>query len=84
MKYFWINLENSVSRRINLLKEFADNNITEHYRVNAYLGVDDTKRAKESACCRSHLQALTHFLLNHVLDYKIDQPTLAKNSVIYF
>ena len=64
MKYFWINLENAVSRRINLLKEFADNNITEHYRVNAYHSVDDTKRAKESACCRSHLQALTHFLLN--------------------
>lgn len=71
MKYFWINLENSVSRRINLLKEFADNNITEHYRVNAYLSVDDTKRAKESACCRSHLQALTHFLLNTNDEYAL-------------
>jgi GR25 family glycosyltransferase involved in LPS biosynthesis len=71
MKYFWINLENSVSRRINLLKEFADNNITEHYRVNAYLSVDDTKSAKESACCRSHLQALTHFLLNTNDEYAL-------------
>ena len=63
MKYFWINLESAVTRRTNLLKHFADNNITEHYRVNAYPSIDDTKKAKESACCRSHIQAITHFLL---------------------
>lgn len=71
MKYLWINLDNAVTRRNNLLKEFADNNITDHYRVNAYHSVDDTKRSKESACCRSHLQALTHFLLNTNDEYAL-------------
>lgn len=71
MIYFWINLENAVSRRNNILKQFTDNNIMEHYRVNAYLSIDDTKREKESACCRSHLQALTHFLLNTNDEYAL-------------
>ena len=45
MKYFWINLEMQYLEGFNLLKKkFADNNITEHYRVNAYHSVDDTKR----------------------------------------
>ena len=64
MKYFWINLDGAETRRTNLLKEFADNNITEHYRVNAYLSTIKNKRQYENACCRSHIQAMTHFLLN--------------------
>ena len=64
MKYFWINLENAETRRNNMLKEFADNNITDHYRVNAYPSPIKNKRYYENACCRSHIQAMTHFLLN--------------------
>ena len=71
MRYFWINLENAEARRNNILKEFANNNITEHYRVNAYPSINDTKRSKESACCRSHLQAMVHFLLNTNDEYAL-------------
>jgi GR25 family glycosyltransferase involved in LPS biosynthesis len=71
MKYFWINLHSAHTRRNKILKEFADNNITEHYRVNAYPSIDDSKRSKESACCRSHIQAMTHFLLNTNDEYAL-------------
>lgn len=71
MKYFWINLDNAEVRRNNMLKEFADNNITEHYRVNAYHSVDGSKESRESACSRSHIQALVHFLLNTDDEYAL-------------
>jgi len=64
MKYYWINLENADIRRNNILKEFSDNNITNHYRVNAYTSPIKNKRHYENACCRSHIQAMTHFLLD--------------------
>lgn len=64
MKYFWINLESAETRRNNLLKAFSDNNITDHYRVNAYPSPVKDKRHYENACCRSHIQAMTHFLLD--------------------
>ena len=64
MKYYWINLENADIRRNNILKDFSDNNITNHYRVNAYPSPIKHKRHYENACCRSHIQAMTHFLLD--------------------
>ena len=64
MKYYWINLENADIRRNNILKEFSDNNITNHYRVNAYPSPIKNKIHYENACCRSHIQAMTHFLLD--------------------
>lgn len=64
MKYFWINLESAETRKTNILKDFSDNNITDHYRVNAYPSPIKNKRHYENACCRSHIQAMTHFLLN--------------------
>ena len=64
MKYYWINLENADIRRNNILKEFSDNNITNHYRVNAYTSPIKNKRHYENACYRSHIQAMTHFLLD--------------------
>ena len=71
MKYFWINLENAETRRNNMLKEFADNNITEHYRINAYYSVNNSKGSRENACSRSHIQALTHFILNTNDEYAL-------------
>ena len=64
MKYFWINLDRAETRRDNMLKQFEENEITEHYRVNAYLSPLPVKRQYENACCRSHLQAMSHFLLD--------------------
>ena len=52
MKYYWINLENADIRRNNILKDFSDNNITNHYRVNAYPSPIKHKRHYENACCR--------------------------------
>lgn len=64
MKYFWINLDNAETRREKLLNEFKEHGVTEHFRVSAYLSPKDPKRYKENACARSHIQAITHFLLN--------------------
>lgn len=70
MKYFWINLEKAERRRNNLLRQFEDNNI-EHYRVNAYLSPNDNKSSKESACIRSHIQAIFHFVLDTHDEYAL-------------
>ncbi len=64
MKYFWINIDTAKNRRNNMLRQFKENNIKDHYRVNAYLSPVKEKRLYENACCRSHLQAVAHFLLD--------------------
>lgn len=71
MKYFWINLDSAESRRNTLLKAFTENNITDHYRVNAYLSPEKTKSGYENACSRSHIQAITHFLLDTNDEYAL-------------
>ncbi len=71
MKYFWINLDSAENRRNNMLKEFADNGVTDHYRVKAYPSPEKNKRYYENACCRSHLQAVTHFLLDTNDEYAL-------------
>ena len=62
--YYWINLDSAKNRYNNMLTQFKENNITNHVRVSAYPSINSTKRLKENACCRSHLQAVMHFLLN--------------------
>jgi hypothetical protein len=61
--YYWINLDSAKSRYNNMISEFEKNGITNHTRIPAYPSIGETKRLKENACCRSHLQAVMHFLL---------------------
>lgn len=71
MKYFWINLDSAVERRSNMLKQFEENEIIDHFRVSAYPSPVHTKRMYENACCRSHLQAICHFLLDTNDEYAL-------------
>ena len=71
MKYFWINLDKAVTRRNNMLLTFKQNNITDHYRVNAYLAKSQFKGDKENACTRSHIQALFHFVFETNDEYAL-------------
>jgi len=64
MKYFWINLDSAEERKKNMLKQFEENDISNNYRVVAYPSPIRHKRSFENACCRSHLQAVMHFLLD--------------------
>ena len=64
IRYYWINLDSAKSRYNNMISEFEKNGITNHTRISAYPSIGETKRLKENACCRSHLQAVMHFLLN--------------------
>lgn len=64
IRYYWINLDSAKSRYNNMICEFEKNGITDHTRIPAYPSIGQTKRLKENACCRSHLQAVMHFLLN--------------------
>ncbi len=64
MKYFWINLDSAEERRNNILQELEKNNIKNHYRVVAYVSPTKSKKDLENTCCRSHLQAVMHFLLD--------------------
>ena len=64
IRYYWINLDSAKSRYNNMISEFNNNGITNHTRIPAYPRIGETKRLKENACCRSHLQAVMHILLN--------------------
>ena len=67
MKFFWINLDISETRRNNMIKQFNEENI-DNYRVEAYHPLIDTStrncNGAENACLRSHIQAIFHFLMN--------------------
>lgn len=90
MRFFWINLDSAVHRRETIEKEFTYNNI-EHTRVTAYQSPNKTKNGYESACTRSHIQAIMHYLLTTNDEYALiceDDTTFElkpfwKNSVEY-
>lgn len=77
MKYYYINLETATERREQLVNEFTNNNIGEFIRVDAlpysnYTNVGGRlKNAKETACHRSHLKAISEFINNSTDDYAI-------------
>jgi len=63
--YYWINTRLCVQRYNNMLKEFSNQNITNHYRVEAYDCSDISNPSKydyEQACVHSHLKAIETFL----------------------
>lgn len=63
--YYWINTKLCVQRYKNMLKEFSNNNITNHYRVEAYDCLDISNPSKydyEQACVHSHIKAIETFL----------------------
>ena len=77
MKYFYINLESAVERSEHLKEEFTNNNVNEFIRVDAIPYSNYTnmggclKNAKETACHRSHLKAISEFINNSTDDYAI-------------
>jgi hypothetical protein len=83
MKYFWINIDTAKNRRNNMLRQFKENNIKDHYRVNAYLSPVKEKRLYENACCRSHLQAVAHFLLDTNDPYALSSIIPASGNVFF-
>ena len=70
MKFFWINLDISETRRNNMIKQFNEENI-DNYRIEAYHPLIDAStrnsNGAENACIRSHIQAIFHFLMNTFL-----------------
>jgi len=77
MKYYYINLETATERREQLENEFTNNNIGELIRVDAlpysnYTNMGGSlKNAKETACHRSHMKAISEFIINSTDDYAI-------------
>jgi hypothetical protein len=77
MKYYYINLETATERREQLKNEFTNNNVNEFIRVDAIPYSNYTnmggclKNAKETACHRSHLKAISEFINNSTDDYAI-------------
>jgi len=77
MKYYYINLKTATERREQLETEFTNNNVDEFIRVDALPYSNYTnmggclKNAKETACHRSHLKAISEFITNTTDDYAI-------------
>ena len=77
MEYYYINLETATERREQLKDEFTNNNVNEFIRVDAipysnYTNMGGSlKNAKETACHRSHLKAISEFINNSTDDYAI-------------
>jgi len=73
MKYYYINLDSAIERRVQIEKQFTDNNV-EFQRVEAILYDENnknTKLAREIACHKSHIKAIYEFVNNSNDEYAV-------------